>query len=124
MSAPNRKQVTQLQPGDRVVVQTKHTFEVQNASNNGETVTLVFQSVPCNGTCPNNCGCDGELLAGIDSPLRLTFPSNRRLEYLGNLAELLQTLEQTKARIDRLRSSPDGFVHKEGDSDEQVELGQ
>ena len=118
MSTPNRRQVTQLQPGDRIVVQTKLTFDVKDATINNGAVTLVLQSVPCSANCPIGCGCDGELLAGIDAPLQLTLPSKRRLEYLGNLTDLFQTLQQTQARIERFQTSPNDFSNQESNDDE------
>lgn len=98
-----RKQANQLEKGDRFLVPLKLAFEVQTARVSDGVAHLSVSPVPCGPSCSETCGCQSSLLLAHGGPFQLGLDAKRKLEYLGNLSELLAALEQTQAQIQRLQ---------------------
>ncbi len=105
---PSRRQARQLEPGDRFLVPVKLAFEIREAHSADEVVQLTVIPAACGPSCPDGCACDSSLLDGQAGPFRLSMDGKRKLEYLGNLTELLATLERTRAHIEQLQTKESG----------------
>lgn len=99
-----RREVRQLTSGDQIRLQINLQFEVADiASTNDEFVTLSVRPVPCGPDCGRTCDCHSSMFGEAAGPYSLQLKGVQRLEFLGNLRQLLADSERLQAQIARLK---------------------
>lgn len=99
-----RREARQLTAGDQIRVSVILQLEVSEiAGANGEVVTLSVRPVPCGPECGQTCDCHSAMFGDHAGPYPLQLKGTQRLEFLGNLRQLLADVEQKQAQIARLQ---------------------